>query len=363
MKYLKDIPDLKNKKVLMRTDFDVPVSEDGKILETFRIKRQKSTIDYLIENEAKVVMMAHVSKTRSFKNLILQLEKILGHSIKFVENVDGLKSKVKSLNRKNIILLEHIRKFDGELRNDKEFARKLSEDFDLYINNNFATLHRNHASISSMANFLSSYAGFLLENEINNLKKVINHPNEGKIFIIGGAKTVSKLRAVKNLINKAEKILLGGIVANDILKERGIDIGLSEADENTEELLKGLDINDSRLILPEDFNISDNKFHDIGEKSIDKFKEHIKKAKMIVWSGPLGYYENPEYAIGTNKIAVAISKSSSFKVIGGGDTVTAVDRIGLLDRFDFISTGGGAMLEFLAGNKLPGLKALGYYQK
>ena len=185
----------------------------------------------------------------------------------------------------------------------------------------------------------------------------------GKIVIIGGAKAETKVPVIKNLINRADFILTGGVVANDILKEKGQDMGSSVVDENSKELLAGLDINDPKLLVPEDFVVFDNKILDIGEKTLQKYADVVSRASVIIWNGPMGLFENPSFAMGTQKIAEAIANSNAYKIIGGGDTISAVSKFKIQNsKFNFISTGGGAMLAFLAGQRLPGLEALGYYK-
>lgn len=372
MKKIQEINDLKNKSVLLRVDFDVPVLTNDQrlitnnkfeIAETFRVKKQKPMIDFLLDKSAKVFMISHISAIDSFGPILSQLENILNHQIRLEVELPN-----RSLTSK-LILLDNIRKWPGEKENDEKFAEQLAQRFDLYINNTFAVCHRKHASVSAITDFLPSYAGLLIEEELVQLNKAINSSKEGKIIVIGGAKAETKVPVIKNLIDKAEKIILGGVVANDILKERGMDIDDSLADKNSKELLVGLDIYDSRLILAEDFNAPGRKILDIGLASIKKFTDLISQSKMVIWNGPMGLFENPDYARGTNEIARAIASLDGFKIIGGGDTITAVNKLGLLNKYDpstslgqgFISTGGGAMLAFLAGEKLPGLEALGYY--
>ncbi|OGM98521.1 MAG: hypothetical protein A2817_03615 [Candidatus Yanofskybacteria bacterium RIFCSPHIGHO2_01_FULL_39_8b] len=364
MKTVSDIPDFKGKKVLLRTDFDVPIltndqrlmtSNKLQIAETFRIHKQKPMIDYLLDGGAKVVMVSHISAVNSFKPILPQLESLLNRPI-------HLEAKLPSGSlASGLTLLDNIRRWPGEKENSNEFAKQLGTGFDFYINNAFAVCHRRHASISAIVKFLPSYAGLLTEEETENLNKVINSSKESKIIIIGGAKAETKIPVIKNLIDKSEKIILGGVVANDIFKERGMDIDDSLADKNSKELFVGLDIYDSRLVLADDFNAPGGKILDIGPASISKFIDLIGQAKMVIWNGPMGLFENSDYAKGTYEIAKALANLNSFRVIGGGDTITAVNRLGILNKFNFVSTGGGAMLAFLAGEKLPGLEALGYY--
>ena len=359
MKTVLDIPDLKNKKVLLRVDFDAPVSDKGEIEENFRIKKQKDMIDWLVERGAKVVMISHLSVVDSFSDLIPQLHIILGREIGFIKSVEEIENYL--VNYSGVGLLDNIRGFEGEKENSKEFAGKLSSGFDLYINNAFAVSHRNHASVSAVAGLLPSYAGLLMKEEVTQLKKVIDAPKDGKVVIIGGAKAETKVPVIKNFIDNAELILLGGVVANDVLKEKGQDIGDSLVDENSKELLFGLDINDPKLLAPEDFVIFENKILDIGERTIRKYAYAVSRASMVIWNGPMGLFENSSFATGTNELAKAIVASNAYKIAGGGDTISALDKLGIIGKFDFVSTGGGAMLAFLSGQRLPGLEALGYY--
>ena len=373
MKTLSDIIDLKDKKVLLRVDFDIPVSDKGQIEESFRITKQKETLDYLINHGAQVVMVAHISDEsvgKSFASLMPQLHILLGSEINFIKSVSDVGEYLN--NYAGPALVDNIRNpavagegpafakasAGKEEKNDPEFAKELAQGFDLYVNNDFAVCHRDHASVSAVTKFLPSYAGLLIEQEVAQLNKVINAPKEGKVVVIGGAKASTKVPVIKNLINTSEAILLGGVVANDVVKEKGQDMGSSIVDADAHDLLAGLDLNDPILVIPKDFIIFDNKILDIGDETMRHYMDVVSKAKTIIWNGPLGLFENPVFAKGTNEIAQAIVNSSAFKVIGGGDTISAVDKIHLLDKFDFVSTGGGAMLAFLAGDKLPGLEAL-----
>ena len=375
MKRLREA-DLKDKKVLLRVDFDVPVSDKGQIEEAFRIKKQKETLDYLVGHGAKVVMVAHISDEsvigvghrpllgnsvgQSFSALMPQLHMLLGHEINFLKTAPEIGLYLE--NYAGPALLDNVRQNDGEKKNDPEFAKQLAVGFDLYVNNAFAVCHRDHASVSAVAKLLPSYAGFIIEEEVAHLSGIINSPKEGKVIVIGGAKAESKVPVVKNFVDKADRILIGGVVANDMLKEKGMDIGASIADENSKELLAGLDLNSPVLILPKDFVISETKILDIGPETEKEYSEILGGASMIIWNGPMGMFEKPDFAHGTKVVAEAMVASKAKKIIGGGDTITAVDGLGLLGKFDFVSTGGGAMLAFLAGEKLPGLEALDYYK-
>ncbi len=330
--------ELYGKKVLLRVDFNVPVV-DGKISETYRIKASKETIDYLLSRGAKITLLSHITSVPSFEPLIGQIWSILG--------------------TEDFSLYENIRKYEGEEKNDADFAKNLAEPFDMYVNDAFSASHRTHASLVAITNFLPSYAGFLLIKELAKLNEALNTPKEGKTLILGGAKIETKFPVIKNFFDKAENILVGGAVANVFLKAKGVDIKKSLTDDNffTEagELLKNFN-----FAIPEDYVIADNMILDIGPKTVENFMKIIQGSKMIIWNGPVGKVEEEKFSVGSKKIAEAIVNSDVFSIVGGGDTLAFLERIGLIDKFSYVSTGGGAMLEFLAGNKLPGLVVLGY---
>lgn len=343
MKTIDQAGELKGRRVLMRADFDVPVL-NGSFGEPFRIQRQKETLHYLLERGAKVTLASHISAVPSFEPLKLQLEQLLG--VMFGDDV---------------ILLENTRANTGEKKNDEIFARELAAGCDIYINNAFAVCHRAHASVNAVAKLLPAYAGLLVAEEITRLKQAIDASAEKKAIIMGGAKASTKVPVIKHLIDRSEHILVGGVVANDILKARGQDVGLSLVDEDLSQLFDGLDINDGRISVPDDFVITEGKILDIGPKSSKRFADIISAAKMVIWNGPMGMFEDERYAAGTAAIAQAVSMAP-LSIIGGGDTIAAVSKCGIaLDRFSFVSTGGGAMLAFLAGERLSGLEALNYY--
>ncbi len=331
--------ELSGKKVLLRVDFNVPV-ENGKIFDAFKIKAHKETIDYLISNDAIVTLLSHITAVESFDPLLSQLQEIL--------------------QTKDFSLFDNIRKYKGEETNDEGFAKGLAKSFDIYINDAFSVSHRNHSSVVAITKFLPSYAGFLLIKEIENLKKVLELPKEGKTLILGGAKISTKLPVIKNFLGKAENILIGGAVANVFLKAKGVDIKKSLTDDSFLKSAKNL-LKEKNIFIPEDYVISNDMILDIGQKTIEKFLEIIKKSKITIWSGSLGKAEAENLSQGTKVIAEAIISSSAFSVVGGGDTVAFLEKTGLIDKFGYVSTGGGAMLEFLSGSKLPGLEVLGYY--
>lgn len=331
--------ELKNKKVLLRVDFNVPV-ENGKILNTYRISAHKKTIDYLISRGAVVTLLSHSTYVDCFEPIVEQIKTILG--------------------TEKFFLYDNVRKFKSEEDNNEEFAKELAKPFDMYINDAFSESHRNYASVTSVTKFLPSYAGLLLVKEIENLEHVIQLPKENKTLIIGGAKAEVKFPVIENFLDKSENILVGGVVANIFLKASGIDIGDSVTDDNFILKAKDLLLN-ARIMVPEDFLTENNMILDVGPKTAEKFSEIIKNSKVVIWNGPLGKTEVLEMSVGSKKVAEAIINSKVFSVVGGGDTIAFLEKIGLIDKFSYVSTGGGAMLQFLAGNKLPGLEALGYY--
>lgn len=372
MKILGEATDLKDKKVFLRVDFNVPVN-NGEIGEKYRIEsHHKETIDFLVSAGAKIGLVSHVEN--SFESVVDRIGEILGHQLVFEEDI--LNPKLDS----QLTLFENIRKYEGEERNDPGFAEKLAKNFDLYVNDAFSVSHRKHASISAITKFLPSYAGFLVEKEIANLKKVLNEPAQGKTIILGGVKASTKLPVIKNFLSKTEHILVGGALANAIFKHRGIKIGSSFVDSEAESILIKLHLNDQKITLPQDIVVSNDKtgkslpdvrqvgdlkmdelILDIGSETIKSFSGIVRNSKVVIFNGPLGLAEVDIFSVGTKMIIDSIVRSGAFSVVGGGDTLALVEKLGSLDKFSYVSTGGGAMLEFLAGNKLPGLEALGYY--
>lgn len=330
--------ELYGKKVLVRVDFNVPVS-DGKILETFRIKAHKETIDYLINYGAAITLISHSAVVENFKSLLGQIKTILG--------------------TEDFSLYDNVRKHNGEEMNDENFAKKLANSFDIYVNDAFSVSHRNHASIVAITKFLPSYAGLLMIKEIENLNKTIKSPKEGKTLILGGAKIDTKFPIIKNFLNKAEHILIGGAIANVFLKAEGVDIKDSLTDDHFLEDAKNI-LKEKNIIIPGDYVISDDMILDIGQKTIDQFVKIINKSKIVIWNGPLGKAEIPEFSYSSEKVAKTVIDSGVFSVIGGGDTIAFLEKNGLIGKFSYVSTGGGAMLQFLSGKTLPGLTALGY---
>ena len=385
IKYIDELKqeDLTDKKILLRVDFDVPVA-DGKIVEEFRIKSHQETIDYLLDNGAKIMLVSHLGhdvSNASFLQVVEQLGEILGHTFTLVPHAE-LDSAGKLFGRCPVLLLDNTRQDQREVDNDDTFAKELStlsssngaSGFDYYVNDDFATAHRRHASIVAITKHLPSYAGFLIKKEIESLGRAIDAPAEGKVLVLGGAKISTKIPVIKNFIDRAEKILIGGALANDFFQARGIKIGKSVTDDSVVP-----DMISEKIILPNDMVSSadksggsdpevssvrdidpDEAILDIGPETAKEWAEIIKRGKMVIWNGPMGLFEVDKFSEGTTTVARAVTESGR-SIIGGGDTIAAVNKLGLLDKYSFVSSGGGSMLEFLAGNVLPGLEALGFY--
>jgi len=387
MKTLKDF-NFKNKRVLVRCDFNVQLNEKGRIAEDFRIKQTIPTIEYLKKKGAKTILMSHLGKPEGkivnelrLNPIAKRLSELLNRPVKKLDDCVGkeVKKEVERIQTGEIILLENIQFNAGENKNDSNFAKILASYADIFIMEAFGQSHRNYASIAGIPKYLPAAAGFLLEKEIKILSKVMQNPWRPLVVIIGGVKINTKIGVISQFLKKADHLLLGGEVANAILIGKGFSLGRSLLDdEEIARKVKKIDITNLKIHLPVDGIISlrerqkdysregaigtikkEEKIFDIGPETIKIFSEIIKEAKMILWSGPLGLSEEKKFEKGTKETAESIVKNkSAFKIIGGGDTIAAVDKFGLLQEFDHVSTGGGAMLEFLSGEKLPGIEAL-----
>ena len=390
MKTIKEIKNLKNKKVLVRVDFNVPVGDDGIVdeKEDWRIKAALPTIKYLLEKEAKVILIAHLGRPKgnqesriknqeySLRPVAVRLEELLNCKIKFVDDCVGneVKKAVKEMRVGEIILLENLRFYKEEKENDEKFAKELAGLADIYVNNAFSVSHRAHASVSAITKFLPSFAGLLLKKEVKILSNVISDPARPAAIIVGGAKAKTKVSVIEYLIGKFDDILTGGVVANVILKVKGVDIGNSLLDDINLDEVKKIGFKDNKLHIPVDAivcncdtkkvfssaigKIGDNKILDIGPETRELYSKIISDSKTIIWNGPMGLFEKEEFSLGTKAVAKAVAKAEGYTIIGGGDTIAAVDKFEDLEKIDYVCTGGGAMLEFLSGKKLPGLEAL-----
>jgi len=379
MKTIKDF-NVKDKKVLVRCDFNVPLNK-GSIEDNFRIKQTLPTIEYLIKNKAKVILMSHLGSPKGIeKNLKMDpIQNKLSQYLKqdVIKTSDCIGKEVeKIISKHQIVLLENLRFHKEEEENNAKFGKELAGLADIYINDAFGVSHRKHASVVGVPKHIPSGAGLLLEKEVKILSKVIEKPRRPLVAIIGGAKASSKIKVIKQLQKTADYLLIGGKIASTILTVKGVIIGKPWPSEDAVKEIKGLDI--TSLYMPLDNLISLNEsgkpyvresapaqvrknefVFDIGPETIKLFSKIIKQAKMIIWAGPVGLFENPLFENGTREIAEKIiGNHGAYKIVGGGDTLFAVSKLGLRDKFDHVSTGGGAMLSFLSGEKLPGLKAL-----
>lgn len=382
--------DLKGKRVLYRVDYNVPLTEDLKVRDDTRIKETLPTISFMRENGAKIIILTHLGRPKGERKKELSLKpvrdrlcELLNLDVKLIDDIysnDAL-NQVLSLKEGEIVMFENLRFYPEEEKNVESFAEKLAEFGDIYVSDAFAVSHRENTSVFLLPSILPSYAGFLMEKEVTLLSKLIENPERPYVIIIGGAKVSDKIGVLKNLVNKVNSILIGGGSAFTFLKAEGYTIGSSIYERDMEDVAKEIiDIalkKNVKLLLPVDVHateeLKEGKDHmvvpiekipydwygvDIGPKTIEIFKEEIKNAKTIFWSGPLGVYEMELYSIGTKEIAKAVSECEGIKVVGGGDTISALNKFGLLDKMTHVSTGGGALLEFLEGKILPGVKVL-----
>lgn len=379
MKKLQDF-NFKGKNVLVRCDFNVPLSGQGQVLDDFRIKAALPTIEYLIERKAKVILMSHLERRDeaiSLKYIVPKLEELLGKKIKFLVNYleKDVKRKIEKAKLGEVILLENLRFHREEKENNKPFAKKISKLGDFFINEAFSVSHRSHASLVSIPEYLPKAAGILLEKEIKVLSQLLKKFNRPFVAIIGGIKISSKIKTILNILKIADHLLLGSKMGEVILAEKEILIGRGLPKEK---LVQKLNLTDPKVHLPLDGVMAlrdvkeeylrkaglgtlrrNEEVFDIGPETIKIFKEIIKTAGTILWNGPLGMFEDKRFELGTKEIADSIVRNySAFKVAGGGETILAIRKFKLEEKFDFLSSGGGAMLQFLAGEKLPGIEAL-----
>ncbi len=394
-KTIKDI-DVNGKKVLVRCDFNVPQDlETGKITDNRRIKGALPTIQYLINNNAKVILCSHLGRPKgevnekySLKIVAEELSNLLGKEVKLAKDIVGESAKELVANMKDgdIVLLENVRFDAREEKNDKEFSKKLADLADIYVNDAFGTAHRAHSTTAGVAEFLPAVSGFLIEKEIKFLGEALQNPERPFVAILGGAKVSDKIAVIENLLEKVDKLLIGGGMAFTFLKAQGHSIGKSICEEDkldlARELLEKAKQKNVEIVLPIDSNISteysndtENKIvHsqeipddweglDIGPDTIAKFKEILRDAKTVMWNGPLGVCEFSKYEIGTKEIATELGNIDAVTIIGGGDSAAAIEKLGLADKMTHISTGGGASLEFLEGKVLPGIDCLQEFEK
>ncbi len=376
MKTLNQLKNIKNKTIFLRVDFNVSIKKNSnkwKIEDDFRIRQTLPTIKYLLKSKTKIILATHFSKNQSAKSLIGYLKNHFPN-IAYIDNPFSFNFKSSN---KNIFIIENLRKWPEEEKNSTKFAKKLANLADIYVNDAFGVCHRNHASISKITKFIPSYAGLLLEQEIKHLSIALKKPKKPLAVILGGAKISTKIMLIKNFLKQKSWLMVGGAIANTLLKANNIFIGKSNYDKDYISKFSSKFMNNKKLILPVDaaialnqksktkkiksiFDLANNDtILDIGPKTAKNFTKIIKKAKMIIFNGPVGFAENKNFSLGTIKILKAIaSNKTAFSIVGGGDTLILINKLNLYSKFSFISTGGGAMLEFLSGKKLPGIEAL-----
>lgn len=354
-----NLPSVKNfdvagKKVLLRTDFNV-LSDGGEVEEVYRVDRSLPVIKLLKDRGAKVIILSHLSskKFRSLSPVADYLQKKI--NLKFLQEMgfSAISKEVKEMKNGDILMLENLRLYDGEEKNGEEFSKKLSSLGDIYVNEAFSASHRSHASIVGITRYLSSCAGLLFEEEVETLSSLFK-PERPFLVILGGVKFGSKLGVLDKFLNIADHVFVGGALANNFFIAKGENIGRSIFD-NAVSVEKYLD--NAKVILPADVIKKDGKILDVGANSIEEIKKLVKDAKFILWNGPMGNMEEG-FGNSTEEIAKAIADSGAKSVVGGGETIEIICKLDLFDKFSFVSTAGGAMLEFLAKGTLPGIEAL-----
>jgi phosphoglycerate kinase len=382
---------LKGKKVLLRVDLNVPI-KNGAITETSRIKKVIPTIKLLIEKQAKIIILSHigrpkgkVTKGMSLEPISKKLASLLSKEVLFNKNLinENTLSEVNKIPNGSIIMLENIRFNEGEESNDNEFSKKISNLGDIYINDAFSVSHRSHASVEGITKYIPSYFGLQITEEINALKKITSEIKKPVTLIIGGSKISTKIKIINNLIKKFNNIIIVGGMANTMLKHTGLKVGKSLCEHNYGNLIKEILENSNKykckITCPVDVVVSknvedmgkdkdikeiddDEMILDIGPKTISFIKTIINNSNTVLWNGPAGYFENPNFQNGTKEILEIISQKTTndkiFSVAGGGETVAAINKFNKLNSFTFVSTAGGAFLEYLEGKTLPGIKAL-----
>ncbi|MFR4651629.1 MAG: triose-phosphate isomerase [Phascolarctobacterium sp.] len=382
--------DVAGKKVLVRVDFNVPFDDQGNISDDTRIRASLETIKYLVEQKAAVILMAHLGRPKGQVNpkfslapVAKHLGELLGQKIVFVNDCIGAEAKAaaKMLKPCQIMLLENLRFHKEEEKNDMEFAEQLASLAEMYVNDGFGVSHRAHASVEGVTHFLPAAAGFLLEKEIAYVGRAVTEPLHPFAAIIGGAKVSDKIGVINNLLDKVDTLLIGGGMANTFLAAQGCAMGKSLVEEDKIELAKELLAkaaqNKVNLLLPTDLvmaeafapdakHVNEDVHHlnqeymglDIGTETAKAYAEALADAKMIVWNGPMGVFEMDAFCKGTEAVAKAVARSRAISIVGGGDSVAAIEKLGLAKRISHISTGGGASLEYLEGKVLPGVAAL-----
>ena len=393
IRYIDEIA-LEGKRVFIRADMNVPLA-DGKVADDTRIQAVLPTIRYALRNGAKVIVATHLGRPKgkpkpelSVKPVAVRLQELLDRDVILPDEVssevvsDGVRHMASQLKEGQVLMLENLRFHPGEEKNDAEFAKALASLCDVYINDAFAVCHRAHASVEGITRFVDTCAaGFLIRKELKYLGKLLHDPDEPFVAILGGAKVSDKIGVIENLLDRVDVLLIGGAMAYTFLKQAGVGVGESLVEEDkllvAKKVMESAEARGVKVVLPVDHIIAkevapgaehrttpgeeiphDWKGVDIGPKTIEAFKGELEGAATVFWNGPLGVFEIEEFSRGTVEIAKAVADSDATTVVGGGDSVAAVNKAGVADKISHISTGGGASLEFLEGKKLPGLAAL-----
>ena len=389
MKSVESLKNIENKNVILRLDLNVPI-KDGKITDTNRIDKIIPTLNFLVKKKAKIIIISHIGRPNGKIVKELSLEPIsvcLKNKIK--KEVSLLKQNIFNLNKRDIfkgsknkvVLLENIRFYPEEEANDEKFSEKLASLGEIYVNDAFSCSHRDHASVSKITKYIPSYSGIQINTEVSALKKITSKIKKPVTCIIGGSKISSKINIIKNLIPKFNSIIIVGAMANNIFKYKGLKIGKSIYEKNInyviQEIFSYAKKNDCTIYFPEDVKVGktlndksieknfeniddDDMILDVGSKTLIEIKKIIDNSSTLLWNGPLGYCENINFSLGSSEIAkyIASKGDNIFSVVGGGDTVATVTSLNMKNEFNFVSTAGGAFLEYLEGKVLPGIKAL-----
>lgn len=381
--------DVRGKKVLLRADFNAPLTKEGEVGDDFRIRKVAPTIEYLRNKGAKIIIITHLGQPKgkdlkySIRPIARKLWEVVGGKVQFVNDTVGknVEKEIAQMEEGEIIVLENLRFYKGEEENSEEFSQQLARLGDIFVQDGFGVCHRSHASMVGVTKYLPSYPGLLLEEEIRVLSNALVSPERPLVSIIGGAKVSTKTRVIERLLDKSDYLLLGGKIANSLLVAKGICIKdlLSDDEEDLMEVVKGIDLTSPKLHLPIDGIMALHDFEeeysrigavgtvrreegifDIGPETVEKYMAVLSEAKTIIWNGPLGLFEKQPFDKGTVDIAKMIGgiNSQVFSIVGGGETVEAIQQLGIENQFDHVSTGGGAMLDFMAGKDLPGIVAL-----
>ena len=389
MKKIEDLKDLNKKKILLRLDLNVPL-KDSKITDATRIDKILPTLKYLIKKNSQVIIISHIGRPNGKIDSKLSMLPVCEYlSSKLNKEVELINKRIFDINpvlftennSNKIFFLENIRFYEQEEKNDEEFAKKLSSFGEIYVNDAFSCSHRKHASIEKITKFLPSYCGIQMNAEVNALKRVTTDIKKPIACIVGGSKISTKISVIKNLIPRFENIIIVGAMANNIIKFKGFNIGNSIIENNCENIVEEIfslaNRNSCKIIFPKDVAVGkkindkakikdlsniqdDDMILDIGPKTINLINSILENSKTVLWNGPAGYFENSNFAIGSEEIAKKIVSLGNqiYSVAGGGDTIAVINKINAFKKLDFVSTAGGAFLEYLEGKEIPGIRAL-----